>query len=87
MSSIKFYLLFIKIIIMEKKENKNLLNLSLVLSLLSFLLLGYLAFGGLNKIVGKAIDNNEAAKVGGWDNYSLVKEIYSSDAFKAQQKQ
>lgn len=30
---------------------------------------------------------NEADKVGGSDNYKMVKEIYKSDNFKAQQKQ
>lgn len=31
--------------------------------------------------------NVEADRVGGRDNYNMVKQIYKSDAFKAQQKQ
>ncbi len=74
---------------MEKKveNNGSSLNRSAAISVLSLLLLGYLVFGGLNKIVGNAIEKVEAEKVWGMENYKLVKEIYSSEAFKNQQKQ
>lgn len=58
---------------------------SLVVSAVTLLLVAVNTFGG-NAGVQKAIENVEAMKVGGSDNYAIVKEIYASDAFKTSQK-
>lgn len=64
--------------------NNSLLNT--VLSVVTLLLVAFNTFGG-SMGVQKAIENVEAMKVGGAENYAIVKEIYASDAFKTSQKQ
>lgn len=59
--------------------------LSLVLSVVTLLLVAFNTFGG-NAGVMKALEQVEAMKVGGAENYEIVKKIYNSDAFKSQQK-
>ena len=59
--------------------------LSLVLSVVTLLLVAFNTFGG-NAGVMKALEGVEAMKVGGTENYEIVKKIYNSDAFKSQQK-
>lgn len=59
--------------------------LSLVLSVVTLLMVAFNTFGG-NAGVKKALEEVEAMKVGGVENYEIVKKIYSSDAFKSQQK-
>ena len=58
---------------------------SLVVSAVTLLLVAVNTFGG-NAGVQKAIENVEAMKVGGAENYAIVKKIYASDAFKSSQK-
>ncbi|HMY80243.1 MAG TPA: DsbA family protein [Candidatus Absconditabacterales bacterium] len=60
--------------------------LNTVLIIITLLLSAFNTFGGSNMIT-KAIEKVEAMKVGGSENYEIVKKIYESDAFKSQQKQ
>ncbi len=55
-----------------------------VASVLTLLLVVFNTFGGAG--VKRAIEEVEAMKVGGQENYEIVKKIYASDAFKASQK-
>lgn len=64
--------------------NNSLLNT--VLSVVTLLLVAFNTFGG-SMGVQKAIEDVEAMKVWGAENYAIVKEIYASEAFKSQQKQ
>lgn len=60
-------------------------TINAVLSGVTLLLVAFSTFGG-NPGVQRAIEEVEAMKVGGSENYAIVQKIYSSDAFKAQQK-
>ena len=63
--------------------NNNLFNT--VLSVITLGLVAFNTFGGSN--ITDAIEKVEAMKVGGEENYAIVKKIYDSPAFKASQKQ
>lgn len=63
--------------------NQNTLSLSI--SILTLLLVVFSTFWW-NQSFTKALENLEAMKVGGTENYQIVKKIYNSDTFKAQQK-
>lgn len=64
--------------------NQNTLSLSI--SVITLLLVAFNTFWWDKSFTG-ALEEIEAMKVGGIENYQIVKKIYSSDAFKAQQKQ
>lgn len=64
--------------------NQSILSLSI--SVLTLLLVAFNTFWG-NKWFSSALEEIEAMKVWWIENYQIVKKIYSSDAFKSQQKQ
>lgn len=59
--------------------------LSLVLSVVTLLMVAFNTFWA-NGGVKNALEEVEAMKVGGAENYEIVKKIYTSEAFKSQQK-
>jgi protein-disulfide isomerase len=63
-------------------ENKN---VSLILSVITLLLVAINTFAW-TPWFKKSVESIEAMKVGGAENYQLVKKIYSSDSFKTNQK-
>jgi|GEM_PF-548481 len=65
----------------QMEKNNNLTLVTLVISLVSLVLVAYLAFFGVSQELTKM----EAMKVGGMDNYKLVQQIYSSAEFKKTQ--
>lgn len=65
----------------QMEKNNNLTLVTLVISLVSLVLVAYLAFFGVSQELTKM----EAMKVGGMDNYALVQKIYSSAEFKKTQ--
>lgn len=68
-----------------KRENGTHLALFVISALT---LLGVVAsFFCMKRYVNSAIEENEAMKVGGVENYEKLKELYKSDAFKAAQQQ
>ncbi len=58
----------------------------LVVSIVTLVLVALQCFG-MKRFVQDAIENNEAAKVGGVENYAKLKELYNSPAFKTAQQQ
>jgi len=72
---------------MQKKIKKNNFNVIVIVLLIVNLVIGLLALGSsfLNSWK-QAIESIESRKVGGQENYELLKEYYESDSYKAQQK-
>ncbi len=75
------------------KCSKGSLNTALLIGLLIINLVGfgYLATQknaevNVEKAVTKAIETNEARKVGGEENYKMIQKLYASAEFKANQK-
>ncbi len=68
-----------------KKENLTHVIL-IIVSVLTLVLVG-VQFFGMKSYVNDAIENNEAMKVWGVENYAKLKELYNSAAFKTAQQQ
>jgi len=69
----------------QRNENR-MHTVMIVLSALTLIAVIAMCFC-MRHFVTKAIENNEAAKVGGWENYEKLQELYEADRFQAAQKQ